>query len=315
MAGNAADAAVGPAARRGWRLSARRQEHLAGLVFASPWLLGLLFLTVIPVLASIYFSFCDYQIIQLPMWIGTRNYVDLFANDPLFLKSLWNTVFMVIFGVPVAMVAGLAVAMLMNQQVKGLAVLRTIYYMPSQVSGVALAMLWGWILNPQFGIVSNFFWEVLGIKAPLWLGSSDWVKPSFIMMSLWGVGGSMIIWLAGLQSIPDVFYEAAQVDGATKWTVFWKITLPLLSPTTFFVLTTSIIGTFQIFTQAFVLTNGGPNDASLFYALYLYRQAFEFFRMGYAAAMAWTLFAIVFVVTLVQLKFAQSWVYYESVKE
>ena len=315
MAGNAADAAVGPAARRGWRLSARRQEHLAGLVFASPWLLGLLFLTVIPVLASIYFSFCDYQIIQLPMWIGTRNYVDLFANDPLFLKSLWNTVFMVIFGVPVAMVAGLAVAMLMNQQVKGLAVLRTIYYMPSQVSGVALAMLWGWILNPQFGIVSNFFWEMLGIKAPLWLGSSDWVKPSFIMMSLWGVGGSMIIWLAGLQSIPDVFYEAAQVDGATKWTVFWKITLPLLSPTTFFVLTTSIIGTFQIFTQAFVLTNGGPNDASLFYALYLYRQAFEFFRMGYAAAMAWTLFAIVFVVTLVQLKFAQSWVYYESVKE
>lgn len=297
-----------------WRLSARSQERLAGLVFASPWLLGLLLFTVIPIGASIYYSFCDYQIVQAPKWIGFHNYVDLLVDDSRFLTSLWNTVYMVVVGVPIGMIAGLLIAVLLNQKVRGLSVLRTIYYLPSQISGVALALLWGWILNPQYGVVSNALW-LIGIKAPLWLNDPAWVKPSFILMGLWGVGGSMIIWLAGLQSIPDSFYEAAQVDGATPWVMFWKITLPLLSPTTFFVLTTSIIGTFQIFTQAFVLTNGGPVDASLFYALYLYDQAFQFFRMGYASAMAWVLFAIIMVVTLVQLKLAQSWVYYEAVKD
>src|SRR5579875_1391053 len=224
-----------PASRRSWHLSARQQEHLAGYVFASPWLLGLLFFVAIPVIASIYFSFTDYQIVKAPIWIGLRNFRELFTNDPLFLTSLWNTVFMVIFGVPVSMVLGLLIALLLNQQVKGLAILRTIYYLPAHIAGVALAMLWGWILNPQFGVVSNFLWTAFHIQAPLWLGDPNWVKPAFIIMGLWGVGGPMIIWLAGLQGIPDVFYEAAKVDGATKWVMFRKITLPLLSPTTFFV--------------------------------------------------------------------------------
>ena len=296
------------------RMSARTEESVAGVLFASPFLIGLLLFTVVPVLGSIYYSFCNYPIVSSPSWIGLRNFSEMFTNDPQFNTSIYNTLYMVVLGVPAGMLSGLAIALLMNQKVKGLAIIRTVYYMPSQIAGVALALLWGWLLNPQFGVVSNALY-LIGVKAPLWLGDPNWVKPSFILMGLWGVGGAMIIWLAGLQSIPESLYEAAQVDGATRWITFWKITLPLLSPTTFFVLTTSIIGTFQIFTQAFVLTSGGPADASLFYALYLYNQAFQFFRMGYASAMAWVLFVIIMIVTLIQLKLAQSWVYYEAVKE
>lgn len=300
----------------GWRrkpLSPRTKENIAGYLFFSPWLLHLIILTALPVMASLYFSFCNYDIISPPIFRGFDNYIDLFSGDIRFTKSLSNTVFMVVFGVPIGMVSGLAIALLMNTNVKGRAIYRTMYYLPSQVSGVALAFLWSWLLNPQFGVVSIVLLR-FGIKPPLWLGDPKWVKPSFIMMGLWGVGGSMIIWLAGLQAIPDVFYEAAQIDGAGRLQRFTRITLPLLSPTIFFVMTTSIIGTFQIFTQAYVLTSGGPGDASLFYALYLYQQAFTYFRMGYASAMAWVLFVIIMGVTLVQLKFAQQWVYYEAVR-
>lgn len=294
-------------------LSQSRQEALAGYVFVMPWLLHLLFLTAIPLGASIYFSFCEYQIVKAPVFWGVRNYVTLFTNDRLFLKSLWNTAYMVLVGVPIRMVLGMAIALLMNTKVRGRAIFRTMYYLPSQVSGVAFAMLWMFLLNPQYGVVSNALWAV-GVKPPVWLADPDWVKPSFIMMGLWGVGGSMIVWLAGLQSIPESFYEAAQIDGAGKIRQFFAITLPLLSPTTFFVLTTSIIGTFQIFVQAYVMTQGGPADASLFYALYLYQQAFQFFKMGYASAMAWVLFLIIMGLTLLQIRLAKSWVYYEAVR-
>ena len=297
--------------RRG--LSQSAQESLAGYVFAMPWILHLLLLTLVPLLASFYFSFCDYQIVKAPIFWGMRNYVTLFIQDRLFLKSLWNTVFMVAFGVPVRTIAGLCIALLLNTKIRGRAIYRTMYYLPSQVSGVAFAMLWGWLLNPQYGVVSITL-GLVGIKAPLWLMDPDWVKPSFILMGLWGVGGSMIVWLAGLQSIPEVFYEAAEIDGANRWRRFWSITMPLLTPTVFFVLITGIIGSFQIFTQAYILTQGGPADASLFYALYLYQQAFQFFKMGYASAMAWVLFVIILSLTLLQLKLGQRWVYYEAVR-
>ena len=301
-------------ARRGRKpLSPRTRETLAALVLASPWLLHLLLLEAVPILASFYFSFCDYQIVKPAKFLGMQNYVGLFTEDPRFIKSLYNTLFMVVIGVPAGMISGLVIALLMNTHVRGRALYRTMYYLPSQVSGVALAFMWSWLLNPQFGVVSVVLREV-GIKPPLWIGSTQWVKPSFIMMGLWGVGGSMIIWLAGLQAIPETFYEAAQIDGANRWRRFTGITLPLLSPTVFFVLTTSIIGTFQIFTQAYVLTSGGPADASLFYALYLYQQAFTYFKMGYAAAMAWVLFVIIMGVTLLQIKLGQRWVYYEAVR-
>jgi multiple sugar transport system permease protein len=292
-------------------LSPKAQETIAGYLLFSPWLLHLLLLTAIPVGASFYFSFCDYQIVKPPKFWGLLNYQRLFTEDPRFLKSLGNTLFMVVFGVPVDMVLGLAIALLMNTQIKGRPIFRTMFYMPSQVSGVAQAFMWSWLLNPQFGVVSNILWK-FGIKPPLWIASPEWVKPSFIMMGLWGVGGSMIIWLAGLQAIPEVFYEAAEIDGANRFQRFVRVTLPLLSPTIFFVMTTGIIGTFRIFTQAYVLTAGGPADASLFYALYLYQQAFNFFKMGYASAMAWVLFVIIMVVTLVQLRLGQKWVYYEA---
>lgn len=301
-------------AKRGRRaLSPRAQEALVAYLFASPWLLHLLLLTALPVLSSLYFSFCSYQIVKPAEFWGPQNYVRLFTEDTRFIKSLWNTLYMVIVGVPLGMIFGMSIALLMNTKVKGRAIYRTMYYMPSQVSGVALAFLWGWLLNPQFGVVSSILWK-FGIKPPLWIASPKWVKPSFIMMGLWGVGGSMIIWLAGLQAIPGVFYEAAEIDGANRWQRFWRITMPLLSPTTFFVLTTGIIGSFKIFTQAYVLTGGGPADASLFYALYLYQNAFNYFKMGYASAMAWVLFMIIMSTTLLQLKFAKSWVYYEAVR-
>ena len=294
-------------------LSQKTRETIAGYLLFSPWLLHLLLLTAIPVGASFYFSFTEYQIVKPPTFWGTVNYRRLFTEDPRFLKSLLNTLYMVVVGVPVDMVAGMAIALLMNTKVRGRPIYRTMFYMPSQVSGVAQAFMWSWLLNPQFGVVSNILWK-FGIKPPLWLASPKWVKPSFIMMGLWGVGGSMIIWLAGLQAIPEVFYEAAEIDGANRWQRFVRVTLPLLSPTIFFVMTTGIIGTFRIFTQAYVLTAGGPADASLFYALYLYQQAFNFFKMGYASAMAWVLFVIIMAVTLVQIRLGQKWVYYEAVR-
>ncbi len=314
MAREAIPALQIPAVRRGRKpLSPAMRETLAALVLVSPWLIHLLFLELVPILASFYFSFCDYQIVKPAKFLGLQNYVRLFTDDPRFIKSLYNTMYMVVIGVPAGMISGLAIALLMNTNVRGRAIYRTMYYLPSQVAGVALAFMWSWLLNPQFGVVSVVLREV-GIKPPLWIASPQWVKPSFIMMGLWGVGGSMIIWLAGLQAIPETFYEAAQIDGANRWRRFTGITLPLLSPTIFFVLTTSIIGTFQIFTQAYVLTSGGPGDASLFYALYLYQEAFTYFKMGYAAAMAWVLFVIIMSVTLLQIKLGQRWVYYEAVR-
>ena len=303
----------GTARGRPW-LTERRREAIAGYLFAAPWLIGLLGLTAVPALISIYLSFTEYQLVKPPTFIGLDNYRQLFTADPRFVKALLNTAFMVALGVPAQMVVGLAVALLLNQRVRGLAIYRTIFFLPSQVTGVALALMWGWILNPQFGIVAQGL-ERLGVLAPLWLVDPIWVKPAFILMGLWSVGTSMIIWLAGLQSIPEIYYEAAAIDGAGPLRRFWRITLPLLTPTTFFVLITSIIGTFQIFTQAYVLTKGGPNDASLFYALYIYEQAYKFFHMGYAAALAWVLFTIVLALTLLNLRLARTWVYYEAAKD
>jgi ABC-type sugar transport system permease subunit len=299
--------------RRRW-LTRRRWEAIEGYLLASPWFVGLAAFTVIPVFLSIYYSFADYEIIKQPQFVGLKNYVRLFTEDAQFWKSLGNTGFMVFLGVPVHMICGLAVAMLLNQRVHGLPFYRTFFFLPSQISGVALAYLWGWMLHPQFGLTSIIL-KLSGVQAPNFLQDPNWVKPAFVFLGIWGVGTTMIIWLAGLQGIPDVFYEAAQVDGAGRWRQFFTITLPLLSPTIFFVLVTGIIGTFQIFTQAYVITNGGPNDATLFYALLIYRHAFQYFNMGYAAALAWVLFIVVMALTLANLKLGGRWVYYEAERD
>ncbi len=288
-----------------------RGETIAGLLFASPWFIGFILFTAYPILSSIYFSFTDYNILSDPYWIGTENYIEMFNWDPAFWKSLWNTFYYVLFSVPLGISIGLMIALILNADIKSIAVYRTMYYMPSIVPIVAGSILWAWMFNPNYGLLTLAV-EAIGLQAPAWLGDPRWAKPSLIIMSLWGAGGGMIIYLAGLKNIPKTYYEAAELDGANLFTRFRRITLPLLTPTLFFQLIMGIIGSFQVFTQAFIMTSGGPNDATLFYVLHLYRNAFQFWRMGYASAMAWVLFAIIMVFTVINWVGSRYWVHYDQ---
>jgi len=302
-----------------WAYTNRRRIHMermarhdlkAGLGFVSPWLIGFLVFMVGPFIMSIVLSFAEYDVLNPAHWVGVKHYAELFSKDPIFWKSLWNTVFMMA-GVPVTMAVGLAIAMLLNKEIKGMSVFRTIYYLPAIVPIVAASILWIWMLHPTSGVL-NVMLEKIGLGQPLWLQSEEWSKPAIIVMGLWSAGSSMIIWLAGLKGIPNHLYEAAQIDGAGRWSQFWHVTIPMLSPYIFFNLIMGVIGTLQIFTQAFVMTAGGPVDSTLFYVYYLFNNAFQYLRMGYASAMAWILFVIILVLTLFQLKIAPRWVHYEG---
>ena len=288
---------------------AAKKEAKEGYLFILPWLVGFLIFTFGPLVASIFLSLSKWDIFSEPEFIGMANYAKMFG-DPLFKKSLWNTFYYTIFSIPLGMAGGLSLALLLNQKVKGLPIFRTLFYLPSVTSGVAVALLWKWIFNPEFGI-ANAILGWFGLPALQWLSSPNWAMPALIIMSLWGVGGGMLIYLAGLQGIPGQLYEAAELDGAGTWSGFVNITLPMLSPTLFFQLITGIIGSFQIFTQAFVMTNGGPVNATLFYVLYLYRNAFQWWKMGYASALAWFLFIIILLLTLLQFKLSKRWVNYD----
>lgn len=282
-----------------------------GYVFIAPWLLGFLLFTAGPMLASLYLSFCRYDLHTLE-WAGTRNYELLFTRDPLFWKSLTNTALYVLFSVPLGLTGSLLLALLLNRTVRGITLFRTLFYLPSLVPAVASALLWAWIFHPDAGLL-NYGLSLAGIRGPQWLQDPRTALPSLILMSLWGVGGSrMVIFLAGLQGISDELYEAAALDGARGWAAFRHVTLPMLSPTIFFNLVLGIIGSFQVFTSAYVLTNGGPNHATLMYVLYLYNNAFRFFKLGKASAMAWVLFVLLLVFTLIQFRHASKWVYYEG---
>jgi len=287
-----------------------RQDLAAGLGFVSPWLFGFFLLIAGPFIFSVALSFTEYDILSPARWVGVRHYGELFTSDPVFWKSLWNTVYMMV-GVPLGMAIGLAIAMLLNSNVKGMSFYRTIYYLPAIVPIVAASILWIWVLHPTNGML-NILLGRIGLGQPLWLQSEGWAKPAIIVMGLWGAGASMIIWLAGLKGIPGHLYEAAQIDGAGWWSQFRHVTIPMLSPYIFFNLIMGVIGTLQIFTQAFVMTDGGPVDATLFYVYYLFNNAFQYLRMGYASAMAWILFVIILALTLVQLKLAPRWVHYEG---
>lgn len=289
----------------------QRRDALEGFLMVSPWLIGLVFFTVGPILVSIVYSFCHYQILTPARWVAFTNYKELLTDDSLFWKSLWNTVYYTIFSVPLGIASSLGLALLLNAKLKGIRFFRTMFYTPAVVSGVAVAVLWMWLFNPDVGLINSMLTH-LKIKGPLWLASKEWAKPALILMSLWGCGGGMIIYLAGLQGIPQQFYEAAEIDGAGRWRRFIYITIPMLTPTIFFTLILGIIGSFQVFTQAYIMTGGGPVDSTLFYVLYLFRQAFEYFNMGYASAMAWFLFVLVFILTIIQLILAKKWVYYEG---
>jgi multiple sugar transport system permease protein len=293
------------------------REAITGYLMASPWLIGFLIFTAGPILLSLFYSFTSFQVTTPPRWLGVTNYRILFFNDPKFITSLYNTAYYAIFVVPLTIINGLIVAVLMNQRVAGRSLLRTIYYLPSVISGVASAMLWLWILNPKFGLI-NIALGWFGIKGPPWLNSAEWSKPALIVMSLWGIGGTMIIYLAGLQGVPQHLLEAAEIDGANAWRRFRHVTLPILSPTILFTMITSTIGSFQVFTQAYVWgggAGGGQRDSLLFYVLYLYQRAFNELKMGYASALAWILFIIILALTIIQFRFARRWVYYEGNEE
>jgi multiple sugar transport system permease protein len=295
-----------------------RREAFDGYLFASPWIVGFFVFTLGPMLASVLLSFTKWDGItpvSKIQWVGAQNYGTLVGGDELFWKCLFNTAFYVVFSVPLGTLTALGLAVLLNQPVRGIALFRTVFYLPSIVSGVATAMLWTWLLNPSFGVLNFVLSKVTGVpmeSLPKWLVDENWAKPGFVLMSLWGVGNGMLIYLAGLQNVPGHLMEAAELDGASVWTKFRTVTIPHLTPTIFFNIIMGIIGSFQTFTASYIMTNGGPNNASLFYVLYLYRKAFEQFQMGYASAMAWILFVIILSLTLLVIKSSALWVYYEG---
>lgn len=289
-----------------------RRENLAGWLFALPWILGFLCFSLVPICYSFYYSLTDYDLLQEPWFLGFQNYIDMFTRDKLFWKSLGNTFYYVLISVPLSMIIGLAIALLLNHDVKGIALFRTLYYLPSVVPTMANCLLWIWIFNPNYGLLFYLF-KAVGLQSPNWLSDPGMAKFSLILMSLWGAGSGMIIYLAGLKNIPPIYYEAAELDGAKAHQRFIHITLPMLSPTLFFQLIMGMIGAFQVFTQAFVMTNGGPNNATMFYVYYLYNNAFRFWKMGYASALAWVLFIIIMIFTGINFLVSKFWVNYDQV--
>lgn len=287
-----------------------RSQWKEGLLCALPWIAGFILFTGGPLLFSIIISFCEFDILNPAIFTGLRNYLFMWRGDELFWKSLYNTAFMII-GIPLGMALGLGIAMLLNQNIRGVAVWRTLFYLPSIVPAVASSILWIWIFNPQSGLLNGML-SWLGIRGPHWLQDENTSKWALILMGLWGAGGGMIIWLAGLKGISQSYYEAAEMDGAGPWQKFIYITIPMLTPYIFFNLVMGLIGTFQIFTQAFIMTQGGPVNSTLFYAYHLFNNAFRYLHMGYAAAMAWFLFLIVVVLTAIQMRLSQHWVHYEG---
>jgi multiple sugar transport system permease protein len=305
-------AKVAAAPRRPW-LTRSRKEALWFYVFIAPWVIGFLAFLAGPIAASAYLSLTSYDIIRPPSFIGVQNYSDLFADD-LFWQSLKVTTIYSLFSVPLGIALALGVAVMLNQKIPFVALFRTIYYLPSVISGVAVSLLWLWIFNPSFGLLNSILWQVFHIKGPAWIYSEQWVLPSLILMSLWTVGGSIVLYLAGLQGVPTELYEAASLDGAGAWRRFWHVTLPMISPVILFTLITGIIASFQTFTQAQIMTQGGPHYGSWFYIYNLWYNAFgsSGADMGYASAIAWILFILVLALTLLALRTSQAWVYYEG---
>jgi len=296
--------------RLGLGSSQRRQDILTAYLCLLPWLLGFAAFIVGPMLFSLGLSFYESDLLTKTYFVGFANYQDLFS-EALFWQSLKVTFIYAFTTVPLGTVLALLIATLLNQKIKGLGIWRTIYYLPTVISGVAVSLLWLQIFNPRAGLLNNFL-AIFHIQGPSWLYDSTWALPSLIIMSVWGVGASMLLYLAGLQGIPTPLYEAATIDGANAWQRFRAVTVPMLSPTIFFNVTISLIGAFQFFTQSFVMTKGGPNNATLSMVLFLYRKSFEQIRFGYASAVAWVLFAIIILFTWLFQYLSKHWVYYEG---
>jgi multiple sugar transport system permease protein len=300
------------------RVSAARRRHvLEAYAYMSPWLLGYVALTFVPVLFSLYYSFTTYDVISPERWIGLGNYVEAFTKDDQFWPSLGKTAYYAGVTVPVGVVGSLLLAVFLNMKVKGTSVYRTFFFMPSLVPIVASTVLWFWLLQPDWGPVNRLAYQATGLTMPRWFQDPTWAVPALISLALWtSVGGTrMIIFLAGLQGVPDELYDAAKVDGAGAFQRFWHVTLPMITPTIFFNLVLGIIAALQVFTSALVATEGGPAYATWFYALHIYKQAFGFFNMGYASALAWLFAVLIIFLTWVQMRLAKSWVYYAAENE
>ncbi len=287
-----------------------KRKALTGWLFVSPWIFGFLIFGLYPMVMSFYYSLTRYDVLRIPQFIGLENYRRLLFEDPDFWISIWNTLFYTGVRVPLAIILSLLLAVLVNHAVRGVRIFRTMFFVPSIVTGVVLSVLWMWLFNPQYGLI-NVTLAGLGIVGPLWLQSPDWSKPSLILMSLWSIGGPrMLVFLAALQNISPQLYEAIELDGGGWWAKFRHVTLPSLSPVIFLWGILEVIGSFQVFVEAYVMTEGGPLNSTLFYNLYLYRVAFDDFEMGYASAMAWILLLITLVVTIVQVRLSKKWVHY-----
>ena len=281
-----------------------------GLGFLSPWIIGFFGFTLVPVGLSFYYSLCEYSLLQKPLYVGLNNYRALWA-DPIFWKALTNTFYYALMALPASMMVSLGLALLLNADIRGQAIYRTIIFLPSLVPTVASAMLWLWLFNAKLGLINNLLGKV-GIEGPGWLTTPEWALPALAFMSLWGVGHTVVIYLAGLQDVPRELYEAAEIDGAKSWKRLWHITLPMLSPVIFFNLVMALIGTMQVFSVPYIMTGGGPTRSTYFFTMYLYDNAFTYLKMGYASAMAWVQLLIILCLTGFAFWSSRRWVHYQS---
>jgi multiple sugar transport system permease protein len=288
----------------------KRREAIDGYLFIMPWIIGFILFVSGPMIGALLLSFTSWDLFGDPEWIGLENYREL-RDDRRVWISLYNTAYYTFLSVPINLTVALLAAMLLNTNVKGQAFFRTAFYLPAVMPVVANAVLWFYILNPDAGLANQVL-KTLGLPQSQWLFSPDTAKPTFILMGLWGIGNTMVIFLAGLQGVPQSLYDAALIDGAGPFQRFRVVTFPMLSPVILFNLVLGIIGSFQIFTSAFLLTDGGPRNATLFSVLYLFRLGFEQFEMGYAAAFSWLIFAVILVFTMIQLALSRRWTYYEG---
>ncbi|WP_249308435.1 carbohydrate ABC transporter permease [Lederbergia citrea] len=303
-----------PARKQKKPMSLDQKESIQGYIFIAPWIIGFLFLTGGPILFSLYGSFTNYDVTSRMDFVGLKNYIRMFTNDDLFWTSLYNTLYYVAISVPLTTAGAVLLGVLLNQKVPGMRVFRTIYYLPAVLSGVGVYLLWMQLLSPDTGLVNTML-SWVGIDGPAWLSDPAWTKPALIFMKLWSLGGGMLLYLASLQGVPQSLYEAAEMDGANVFHRFRHITIPMITPVIFFDLVTSLIGGFQIFQEAYVMTesgSGGPANSLVFFNLHMWNKAFRVFDMGYAMGMSWVLFIIVFILTVFNLKLAPRWVHYEG---
>ena len=289
-----------------------RQQVIFGILFMMPWFIGFIIFGLYPMIMSGYYSLCRYDVLRIPQFIGFGNYQKLIFEDPYFWTSISNTLIYTVLRVPLCIAGSLLLAVLVNNAVKGVKFFRTIYFIPSIVTGVVLSVVWLWMFNPQFGLINSFL-AYMGIPGPLWLLDPNWSKPSMVLMSIWSIGGGrMLVFLAALQGIPKHLYEAVDIDGGGWWAKFRNVTIPMLSPIIFLWSVLEIIFSLQVFVEAYIMTQGGPLNSTMFYNLYLYNKAFNDFEMGYASALAWLLLVISLIITVIQFRLSKRWVHYDG---